>query len=96
VDALLSAHGVARVRLIRPVPAATSRAVTARGATGAGTGSRRSIAAPTANRRWPTGQLLAEAAAQRRAWFVLDNTALGHATGNALHLQALLQENEHA
>lgn len=41
-------------------------------------------------------QLLAEADAQRPAWFVLDNTALGHATGNALHLQALLQENEHA
>lgn len=37
-----------------------------------------------------------EAAAQRRAWCVLDNTALGHATGNALHLQALLQENAHA
>jgi hypothetical protein len=84
-------------RLIRPVPAAASRAVTARGATGAGTGSRRSIAAPTANRRWPTWpSTCSGAAAQRRAWCVLDNTALGHATGNALHLQALLQENEHA
>ncbi|MDZ7475620.1 manganese catalase family protein [Stenotrophomonas pavanii] len=37
-----------------------------------------------------------EAAARRRAWCVLDNTALGHATGDALHLQALLQENANA
>ncbi|MBH1493193.1 DUF72 domain-containing protein [Stenotrophomonas maltophilia] len=37
-----------------------------------------------------------ESDAQRSVWFVLDNTALGHATGNALRLQALLQEGGHA
>ncbi|WP_329810071.1 DUF72 domain-containing protein [Stenotrophomonas sp. SMYL8] len=37
-----------------------------------------------------------ESDTQRSVWFVLDNTALGHATSNALRLQALLQEGEHA
>ena len=41
-------------------------------------------------------RLQREADAQRPAWCVLDNTALGHATRNALGLQALLQENAHA
>lgn len=37
-----------------------------------------------------------ESDTQRSVWFVLDNTALGHATSNALRLQTLLQEGEHA
>ncbi|HBP01693.1 MAG TPA: DUF72 domain-containing protein [Stenotrophomonas sp.] len=41
-------------------------------------------------------RLRREADTQRSVWFVLDNTALGHATSNALRLQALLQEDEHA
>nr|WP_263010001.1 DUF72 domain-containing protein [Stenotrophomonas maltophilia] len=41
-------------------------------------------------------ELELESDTQRSVWFVLDNTALGHATSNALRLQALLQEGEHA
>lgn len=41
-------------------------------------------------------QLQRESDAQRPIWFVLDNTALGHASGNALRLQALLREPAHA
>ncbi|WP_329890758.1 DUF72 domain-containing protein [Stenotrophomonas sp. SMYL11] len=37
-----------------------------------------------------------ESDTQRSVWVVLDNTALGHATSNALRLQTLLQEGEHA
>lgn len=99
VDALLSAHGVARV-------AADPARVPAAAVPG---GDRawsywRWHGQPQIYRSAYSEQALAELAqglrreadAQRPAWFVLDNTALGHATGNALRLQALLQENAHA
>lgn len=100
VDTLLSDHGIARV-------AADPARVPAAAAPG---GDRtwsywRWHGQPEIYRSAYSEQALAglaqhlqrEAAAQRRcAWCVLDNTALGHATGNALHLQALLQENAHA
>lgn len=44
-------------------------------------------------------ELAAQVSAARRqgpAWVVLDNTAHGHAVPNALQLQALLQEHRHA
>ncbi|HEL3813307.1 TPA: DUF72 domain-containing protein [Stenotrophomonas maltophilia] len=41
-------------------------------------------------------KLQLESDAQRSVWFVLDNTALGHATSDALRLQGLLQERLHA
>ncbi|TGW18954.1 DUF72 domain-containing protein [Stenotrophomonas maltophilia] len=37
-------------------------------------------------------ELQLESDARRSVWFVLDNTALGHAARNALRLQALLQQ----
>lgn len=99
VDALLSDHGIARV-------AADPARVPAAAVPG---GDRtwsywRWHGQPQIYRSAYSEQALAglaqhlqrEAAAQRRAWCVLDNTALGHATGNALHLQALLQENANA
>lgn len=99
VDALLSAHGVARV-------AADPARVPAAAIPG---GDRtwsywRWHGQPQIYRSAYSEQALAELAerlrresgAQRPAWCVLDNTALGHATGNALRLQALLQENAHA
>ncbi len=99
VDALLSAHGVARV-------AADPARVPAAAVPG---GDRawsywRWHGQPQIYRSAYSEQALAELAqglrreadAQRPAWFVLDNTALGHATGNAPRLQALLQENAHA
>jgi uncharacterized protein YecE (DUF72 family) len=99
VDALLSAHGVARV-------AADPARVPAAAIPG---GDRtwsywRWHGQPQMYRSAYSEQALAELAerlrresdAQRPAWCVLDNTALGHATRNALRLQVLLQENAHA
>lgn len=99
VDALLSAHGVARVAADPArVPAAAipggDRTWSYWRWHGQPQIYRSAYDEPTLAHL--ARQLLAEADAQRPAWFVLDNTALGHATGNALHLQALLQENEHA
>lgn len=99
VDALLSAHGVARVAAD---PARVPTAATPGGDRawsywrwhGQPQIYRSAYGGPTLAHL--ARQLLAEADAKRPAWFVLDNTALGHATGNALHLQALLQEKEHA
>ncbi|MHC1652228.1 DUF72 domain-containing protein [Stenotrophomonas maltophilia] len=99
VDAVLSAHGVARV-------AADPARVPAAAIPG---GDRtwsywRWHGQPQIYRSAYTGpalahlarQLQVEAEAQGPVWFVLDNTALGHATGNALRLQVLLQETAHA
>ncbi|WP_447897886.1 DUF72 domain-containing protein [Stenotrophomonas sepilia] len=99
VDALLSAHGVARVA------ADPARVPVAAIPGGDRTWSYwRWHGQPQMYRSAYSEQSLAElvqplrreADAQRPAWCVLDNTALGHATGNALRLQALLQENAHA
>ncbi|WP_165710468.1 DUF72 domain-containing protein [Stenotrophomonas maltophilia] len=99
VDALLSAHGVARVAADPArVPAAATpggdRAWSYWRWHGQPQIYRSAYDEPTLAHL--ARQLLAEAEAKRPAWFVLDNTALGYATGNALHLQALLQEKEHA
>lgn len=99
VDALLSEHGIARVA------ADPARVPTAARPGGDRTWSYwRWHGQPQIYRSAYSEQALAdlaqqlqrEAAAQGPAWFVLDNTALGHATGNALRLQALLQEDAHA
>lgn len=98
-DALLSDHGVARVA------ADPARASSAAIPGGDRTWSYwRWHGQPQIYRSAYSEQTLAELAqrlrreadTQRSVWFVLDNTALGHAASNALCLQALLQENEHA
>ena len=99
VDALLSAHGVARVA------ADPARVPVAAIPGGDRTWSYwRWHGQPQIYRSAYSEQALAglaerlrrESDAQRPAWCVLDNTALGHATRNALRLQALLSENAHA
>ncbi len=98
-DALLSDHGVARVA------ADPARASSAAIPGGDRTWSYwRWHGQPQIYRSAYSEQALAglarelelESDTQRSVWFVLDNTALGHATSNALRLQALLQEGEHA
>ncbi len=98
-DALLSDHGVARVAAD---PARASSAATPGGDR---TWSYwRWHGQPQIYRSAYSEQALAglarelelESDTQRSVWFVLDNTAQGHATSNALRLQALLQEGEHA
>ena len=98
-DALLSDHGVARVAA--DPPRASSAAIPGGDRTWSYW---RWHGQPQIYRSAYSEQALAglarelelESGTQRSVWFVLDNTALGHATSNALRLQALLREEEHA